>query len=137
MHTAKITQDTIILICNIVSFIPHLILLSLPSAPGPVFGASAVALSPSSVSVSWSPPNALGTVISRYTISYFCTTCPLALNPYTDSVTLSPSSTSTQLTLQSGQVYNISVKASNSLGESPAVSISFKTPSTEGEILVI
>ena len=109
---------------------PHLLILLSPlSAPGPVFGVSAVALSPSSVSVSWIPPNALA-VNSQYTISYFSTTCPLAQNLHTNNVTVSSSSNSTQLTLQSGQVYNISVKASNVLGESTAVNILFRAPST-------
>ena len=115
-------------------FILYIILLSPPSVPGQVSGVSAVALSPFTVSVSWTPPNALGTVISQYTISYFNTTCPLFENFHTDSVTVSPPSTSTQLTLQSGQLYNISVKGSSVLGESTTVNISFRTPSTKGEV---
>ena len=123
--------------CSLVPFMPHLILRSRPSAPDPVSTVNAVALSPSTVSVSWTSPNALGKVISQYTISYFNTACPLALNLHTDCVAVSPPSTSTQLTLQSGQFYIITVKAKNFFGESKAVSISFRTPSTEGEILVV
>ena len=102
-----------------------------PSVPGPVAGVSATALSPSNVNISWTPPKNLRTVISQYIVSYFSITCPLdqSQNP----LDVSQSSTSMQLTLQSGQVYNISVKASNALGESAAVSVSYSESSHEGK----
>ena len=110
-------------------------LLSPPSVPGPVSNVS-VSVSPTNTFVSWTPPNAPGTIISQYIISYFITTCPIVQNYLTDNVTVSPPSTSTQLKLQSGQVYNISVKTANPLGESTALSVSFRTPLTEGMITV-
>ena len=71
--------------------------------------------------------------MSQYIITYFNVTCPSEQH-FTDngSVTVNSPLTSTLIPLQSGQLYNISVRASNAVGVSPAVSGAFWTPASEG-----
>ena len=91
-------------------------------------------VSPSNFSVSWTQP-IIQTIspVSHYIITYFNITCPSEQH-FTDngSVTVNSPLTSTLIPLQSGQLYNISVRASNAVGVSPAVSETFWTPASRG-----
>ena len=71
--------------------------------------------------------------MSHYIITYFNITCPSEQH-FTDngSATVNSPLTSTLIPLQSGQLYNISVRASNAVGVSPAVSETFWTPASQG-----
>ena len=103
-------------------------------APGPVSNVDSKAvLSTFNLSLSWTPPNAKGTFVSQYIIAYFNITCP-SKQHFTDSgsITVNSPLTSTLIPLQSGQLYNISVRASNAVGVSPAVSETFWTPASQG-----
>ena len=114
------------------STIPSLSILFL--APGPVSNLdSKPMLSSFDLSLSWTPPNAKGTFVSHYNITYFNITCP-SEQQFTDSgsVTVNSPLTSTPIPLQSGQLYNISVRASNAVGVSLAVSGTFWTPVNQG-----
>ena len=103
-------------------------------APGPVSNVdSNPVLSTFDLSLSWTPPNVKGTLVSHYNITYFNITCP-SKQHITDSggVTVNSPLTSTLIPLQPGQLYNISVRASNAVGVSPAVSETFWTLASEG-----
>ena len=109
---------------------PSLIFL----APGPVFNInSKLMLFSFALYLSWTPPNAKGTFVSQYIITYFNITCP-SKRHFTDngSVTVNSPLTSTLIPLQSGQLYNISMRASNAVGVSPAVSGTFWTLASQG-----
>ena len=83
--------------------------------------------------VSWIPP--IETVVSQYNVVYFnILACPSEQHSsQSSSVIVNSSSTSTLVSLQPGQLYNISVIAINAIGQSSAVSISYWTPSSQGE----
>ena len=105
--------------------------------PHPVSKIIGKPMPPSSISVSWTQSIiANGTIspVSQYIITYFNITC-LSEQHFTDngSVTVNSPLTSTLIPLQSGQLYNISVRASNAVGVSPAVSETFWTPAREGD----
>ena len=103
--------------------------------PQPVSSVTGTLISPSNISVSWTQSIiTTGTVVpvSHYIITYFSITCPSEQH-FTDngSVTVNSPLTSTLIPLQSGQLYNISVRASNAVGVSPAVSETFWTLASE------
>ena len=107
-------------------------------SPQPVSNLTGTPISPSNISVSWTQSIiANGTVVpvSHYIITYFNITC-LSEQPFTDDIdggiTINSPLTSTLIPLQSGQLYNISVRASNAVGVSPAVSDTFWTPVSQG-----
>ena len=86
--------------------------------------------------ISWTPPTAQDTPVSQYIVTY-TNTCPSDGHHHTQSsggVTVNSSSTSTTVTLQLGQLYNISVSASNTIGASPAVSVLYWTPASQGKL---
>ena len=82
--------------------------------------------------VSWTPPTAQETPASQYIVTY-TNTCPSEKHNTQSSggVTVNSSSTSTTVTLQLGQLYNISVSASNTVCVSPAVSVHYWTPASQ------
>ena len=85
--------------------------------------------------ISWIPPTAQNTPVSQYIVTY-TNTCP-SDEHHTQTgggVTVSSSSASTTITLQLGQLYNISVSVSNAVGVSPAVSVLYWTPARQGKI---
>ena len=82
--------------------------------------------------ISWKPSPLA--VVSQYSVTYYNITCPSEQHSsQSSSVIVNSSSTSTLVSLQSGQLYNISVIAINAIGQSSAVSISYWTPSSQGE----
>ena len=82
----------------------------------------------------WTLPLSTDTVVSQYNVTYYNITCPSEQqSSQSSSVTVNSPSTSALVSLQSGQLYNISVRAINALGQSSAVSISYWTPSSQGE----
>ena len=84
--------------------------------------------------ISWKLPLSINTVVSQYNVTYYNITCPSEQqSSQSSSVTVNSPSTSTLVSLQSGQLYNISVRAINALGQSSAVSISYWTPASQGE----
>ena len=89
------------------------------------------------ISISWTPPSAQDTqaTVSQYIVTY-TNTCPSEKHNTQSSggVAVNSSSTSTTVTLQLGQLYNISVSASNTVGVSPAVSVLYWTPASQGKL---
>ena len=106
------------------------------ASPQPVSSVTGTPIPPSNISVSWTQ-SIITTVtvvpVSHYIITYYNITCPSEQH-FTDSgsVTVNSPLTSTLIPLQSGQLYNISVRASNAVGVSPAVSETFWTLASEG-----
>ena len=100
------------------------------TSPHPVSSITGTPISPSNISVSWTQSSIItnGTIVpvSHCIITYFNITCPSEQH-FTDSgsITVNSLLTSTLIPLQSGQLYNISVRASNAVGVSPAVSETF------------
>ena len=85
--------------------------------------------------ISWTPPTAQDTSVSQYIVTYTNTCLSDEHNTQSsDGVTVNSSSTSTTVTLQLGQLYNISVSASNVVGVSPAVSVLYWTPASQGKM---
>ena len=75
------------------------------------------------------------TSISQYIFTY--TIACLSDEHHTHSsggVTVNSPSTSTTVTLQLGQLYNISVSVSNTVGVSSAVSVLYWTPASQGKL---
>ena len=101
--------------------------------PDPVSNVSCETVSYSIFLISWTPP--IDTIVSQYNVTYYNITCPSEQqSSQSSSVTVTSPSTSTLVSLQSaGQLYNISVRAINALGQSSAVSISYWTPASQGE----
>ena len=127
-NVLKYTLQTILLQLMIVSQIAT-------APPQPVSSVTGTLISPSNISVSWTQSIiTTGTVVpvSYYIITYFNITCP-SQQYFTDSgsITVNSPLTSTLIPLQSGQLYNISVRASNAVGVSPAVSETFWTLASE------
>ena len=83
--------------------------------------------------ISWKPPPLIETVVSQYNVTYYSITCPSEQHSSQSSSVAVNSSSSALVSLQSGQLYNISVIAINAIGQSSAVSISYWTPSSQGE----
>ena len=102
--------------------------------PQPVSSVTGKWITPSNFSVSWTQSIILTiSPVTHYIITYFNITCPSEYH-FADngSVTVNSPLTSTLIPLQSGQLYNISVRASNAVGVSPAVSGTFWTPASQG-----
>ena len=107
------------------------------SVPDPVSSISVIAMqhSVNVTTISWTPPTAQNTPVSQYIVTY-TNTCPSDEHHTQSSggVTVNSSSTSTTVTLQLGQLYNISVSASNAVGVSPVVSVLYWTPASQGKL---
>ena len=98
------------------------------TVPGRVDDISVTELSQATFSISWSPPNALGTVVSQYIICSSSITCP-----HDQSKLIVHSNTAmSQIILKPGQEFIISVKVRNVLGDSTAAYVSYLTPA-QGE----
>ena len=126
--------------CNKINFKLSINLLTVShiatAPPHPVSSITGTSISPSNISVSWTQSiitNGTVVPVSHYIITYFNITC-LSEQHFTDngSITVNSLLTSTLIPLQSGQLYNISVRASNAVGVSPAVSETFWTPASQG-----
>ena len=100
-----------------------------------MFNISVTPINVITILVSWTPPTAHYIPVSQYIVTY-TNTCPSDEHNTQSSggVTVSSSSTSTTVTLQLGQLYNISVSASNAVGVSPAVSVLYWTPASQGKL---
>ena len=100
-----------------------------------MFNISVTPINVITVLVSWTPSTAQDTPVSQYIVTY-TNTCPSDEHHTQSSggVTVNSSSTSTTVTLQLGQLYNISVSASNPVGMSPAVSVLYWTPASQGRL---
>ena len=101
------------------------------SVPYPVSGVGVAKITTKCL-IAWIPP--IETVVSQYNVVYFNITCPSEQHSsQSSSVIVNSSSTTTLVSLQPGQLYNISVIAINAVGQSSAVGISYWTPSSQGE----
>ena len=112
------------------------ILLNVHSVSDPCIAVSGIGVLKISTKflIAWTPQTIQNTVVSQYNVTYYNITCPSEQqSSQSSSVTVNSPSTSTLVSLQSGQLYNISVRAINALGQSSAVSISYWTPASQGE----
>ena len=85
------------------------------------------AVSPSDVTVSWRSLS-IHMAVTHYIITFTDTTCAF-------SQSVNSSSNSTQLTLKPGHAYKISVQAVNTIGISPASTVSHRLATVESELL--
>ena len=83
--------------------------------------------------ISWTPPTAQDTPVSQYIVTY-TNTCPSDGHNTQSSGGVTVNSISTTVTLQLGQLYNISVSVSNTIGASSAVSVLYWTPASQGKL---
>ena len=107
------------------------------TVPNPVSNISIMAMQPpiNITTISWTPPTAQDTPVSRYIVTY-TNTCPSDEHNTQSSggVTVSSPSTSTTVTLQLGQLYNISVSASNAVGISLLTSCQCHLPDSSKSV---
>ena len=93
--------------------------------PVPVLDLTAISLSPTTVTISW---NGSVSILFRpvwFTITYHSISCYIQSN----SKQVNEATEETSVNLEPGQVYNISLTATNPIGDSEVVTISYTTPS--------
>ncbi len=111
-HFVNTLSISVILVTSIVFLFGHAIAQT-AEAPDQPIGASATAISPTSISLNWSPPqNNGGSAITGYQINYRV----VPNTSYTTLVTLGNVTTYTHVNVATGKTYIYSISAINTIG---------------------